>query len=49
MLWTILILLVVLWLLGYIGQVGEGFIHLLLFAALIVFIYHLITRRRVLR
>jgi len=34
-------------LLGYIGQVGGGFIHLLLFVAVIVMIYHLITRRRV--
>lgn len=46
MLWTITILLLGLWLLGYIGQVGGGFIHLLLFVAVIVMIYHLITRRR---
>ena len=47
MFWTITILLLAFWLLGYIGQVGGGFIHLLLFVALIVFIYHLVTRRRV--
>ena len=47
MLWTILVILLGLWLLGYIGQVGGGFIHLLLFVALIVIIYHLVTRRRV--
>jgi len=46
MLWTILVILLGLWLLGYIGQVGGGFIHLLLFVAVIVMIYHLITRRR---
>jgi hypothetical protein len=47
MFWTIIVLLLGLWLLGYIGQVGGGFIHLLLFVAVIVMIYHLITRRRV--
>lgn len=47
MLWTILVILLGLWLLGYIGQVGGGFIHLLLFVAVIVAIYHLVTRRRV--
>jgi len=47
MMWTILVILLGLWLLGYIGQVGGGFIHLLLFVAVIVVIYHLVTRRRV--
>lgn len=47
MMWTILLILLGLWLLGYIGQVGGGFIHLLLFVAVIVVIYHLVTRRRV--
>jgi Family of unknown function (DUF5670) len=46
MVWLTIIILLIFWLLGYIGQVAEGFIHLLLFAALIVFIYHWITRRR---
>ena len=47
MLWAITLLLLGLWLLGYVGQVGGGFIHLLLFVAVIVMIYHLVTRRRV--
>ena len=47
MMWVTIVILLIFWLLGYIGQVAEGFIHLLLFAALIVFIYHLITRKRV--
>lgn len=47
MLWAITVLLLGLWLLGFIGQVGGGFIHLLLFVAIIVVIYHLVTRRRV--
>ena len=47
MLWALTALLLGLWLLGYMGQVGGGFIHLLLFVAVIVIIYHLITRKRV--
>jgi hypothetical protein len=46
MLWAIIVLLVVLWLLGFIGEVGGGFIHLLLAIALIVLIYNLIAGRR---
>ena len=46
MLWATIIILLTFWLLGFIGQVGGGFIHLLLFVALIVFIYHLATRGR---
>ena len=47
MLWTFLIIVLGLWLLGYFGQVSGESIHLLLFAAVIVVIYHLVTRRRV--
>jgi hypothetical protein len=46
MLWTIIGVLVVLWLLGLIGHIGGGLIHLLLVFALVVFIYNLITGRR---
>jgi hypothetical protein len=46
MLWTIIGVLVVLWLLGLIGHIGGGLIHLLLVVALVVFIYNLITGRR---
>jgi 4-hydroxybenzoate polyprenyltransferase len=45
MLYTIIGVLVVLWLLGFIAHIGGGLIHLLLVAAAIVFIYHLITGR----
>ena len=34
MLWTILIIVVVLWLLGFIGSVGGNLIHILLVIAL---------------
>ena len=46
MLWTILVVLVVLWLLGYVSQVGGNFIHILLVVALIVLIYNVLARRR---
>jgi K+-transporting ATPase A subunit len=46
MLLIIAAILVVLWLLGFIGHVGGGLIHLLLVIAVVVFIYHLIRGRR---
>ena len=46
MLWTILVILVVLWLLGLISHVGGSLIHLLLVLAVIVLIYNLVTGRR---
>jgi hypothetical protein len=46
MLYTIIVILLVLWLLGLIGHIGGGLIHILLVVALIVFIYNMITGRR---
>ena len=46
MLWTIFVILVILWLLGLSFNVGGGLIHLLLVIAVIVLIYNLITGRR---
>lgn len=46
MLYTIIVILLVLWLLGLIAKIGGGLIHLLLVAAVVVFIYNLITGRR---
>lgn len=47
MLWTILVILLVLWLLGLVsGYTVGGFIHLLLVLALIVFLINLLTGRR---
>lgn len=40
MLWTIIIVLLVLWLLGFSFKVGGKLIHALLIIALIVFIVH---------
>jgi hypothetical protein len=46
MLWTILVVLVVLWLLGFGLHVGGSLIHLLLLVALVVLVINLITGRR---
>ena len=46
MLYTIAVILVVLWLLGFLLHVGGGLIHLLLVIAVIVVIVNLITGRR---
>jgi hypothetical protein len=46
MLWTIFVILVILWLLGFSFNIGGGLIHLLLVIAVIVLIYNLIAGRR---
>ncbi len=46
MLYTIIGILVVLWLLGFSMHVGGGLIHALLVIAAIVFLYNLLFRRR---
>ena len=47
MLWTIAVILIVLWALGFLAfHVGSGLIHLLLVIALVVVIYQLVTGRR---
>ncbi len=46
MLWTIFVILLVLWLLGFSFHVAGGLIHLLLVIAAIVLIVNLLTGRR---
>jgi len=46
MLWTIFVVLGVLWLLGFSLHVGGGLIHLLLVVALVVLVYNLVSGRR---
>ncbi len=46
MLWTIFVILVVLWLLGFSLHIGGGLIHILIVIALIVLIFNLISGRR---
>ena len=46
MLWTIVVILLVLWLLGLLVHIGGSLIHLLLVIAVIVVIINLIQGRR---
>jgi len=46
MVWTVVVILVVLWLLGFSLEIGGGLIHLLIVIALIVFIFNMISGRR---
>ena len=47
MLWTIVVILLILWALGFAVHVGGGLIHLLLVIALIVVVVRLVQGRRV--
>ena len=46
MLWTIFVILLVLWLLGFSLHVAGGLIHLLLVVALVVLVINLVSGRR---
>jgi Family of unknown function (DUF5670) len=46
MLWTIIVILLVLWLLGLLVHIGGSFIHILLVIAVIVLIVNLLQGRR---
>ncbi|WP_106408549.1 lmo0937 family membrane protein [Alteribacter populi] len=46
MLWTIIGIIILMWLLGFSFEIGGGLIHLLLVVALIVAVINLITGRR---
>lgn len=46
MLWTIFVVLLVLWLLGFSFHVAGGLIHLLLVVALVVLVINLLSGRR---
>jgi hypothetical protein len=45
MLWTILVIILVLWLLGFIGSIGGAAVHLLLVLAVIVLLAQLLGGR----
>ncbi len=47
MIWTIIVVLLVLWLLGFIAHIGGALIHLILVVAAVVLVYKLVTGRRV--
>jgi len=45
LIWTLIVILVALWLIGFIAHVAGGFIHLLLVIALILLVFNLLTGR----
>ncbi|CAN5507443.1 hypothetical protein BH10CYA1_BH10CYA1_40260 [soil metagenome] len=45
MLYTIMSILLALWLVGFVMHIGGGLIHTLLVLALVVFVFNLITGR----
>ena len=47
MLWTIFVVILILWLLGFSLHVAGGLIHLLLVVALVVLVLNLVSGRRV--
>ncbi len=47
MLWTLVGVIIILWLLGFIGSVGGSLIHLLLVVALVILITQVLTGRKV--
>lgn len=48
MLWTVALILIVLWALGLIGHIGGGLIHLLLVIAIVAVLIRVIQGRKVL-
>ena len=46
MLWTIIVILLILWLLGFSFHVAGSLIHLLLVVAVVVLVINLVTGRR---
>jgi Ca2+/Na+ antiporter len=46
MLWTIFVILLVLWLLGFTLHIAGGLIHILLVVALVVLVINLVSGRR---
>ena len=46
MFWTIVAILLILWLLGFSFHIGGGLIHILLVVAVVVLIFNLLSGRR---
>jgi uncharacterized protein DUF5670 len=45
LLWTVIVVLVVMWALGFAIHIGGGLIHLLLVVALVLLVFNLLTGR----
>jgi hypothetical protein len=48
MLWTIVAILLIMWLLGFTLHLGGGLVHILLVVALVAIVFNLLTGRRAL-
>lgn len=46
MLWTLLVLVLLLWVIGFLFDVAGGLIHLLLLVALVLFLVNMFSSRR---
>ncbi len=44
-LWTLITILFVLWIIGFVAHIGGGLIHLLLVVAVVLFVFNLLTGR----
>ena len=44
-LWTIAVILVILWVIGLVANIAGGLIHILLVIAIIIIVYNLVTGR----
>ncbi|MEA5534648.1 lmo0937 family membrane protein [Crocosphaera sp. XPORK-15E] len=47
LLWTVAVILVIFWLLGFSMNIGGSLVHLLLVLALIAIVYNLVTGRTI--
>jgi Family of unknown function (DUF5670) len=46
MLWTVFVVILILWLLGFSLHIAGGLVHLLLVVALVVLVFNLLSGRR---
>ncbi len=46
LLWAVIVILVILWALGFAVNIGGGLIHALIVIALIILVYNLLSGRR---
>ena len=47
LLWTVIVVLFVLWLLGFVMHFGGGLIHIVLVVAVILVVYNIVTKGKV--
>jgi hypothetical protein len=46
LLWTVIVILFVLWLLGLVFSIGGGLIHIILVVAVVLVVFNLLTKGR---